>query len=507
MEPLNLGKNAETVPNGGKLYILLNEKAYNQTCFNTDAGSFRFYNSDSLVNYTAAAMLRPQTLLTITESGSPASNIKQFIGNYKAEAQSLLAKTFLSYKSTYEVSLGDMQPGATHFSFVELYVTPEMIKDTNATLTVTGLYVPKKGNPIMHRLNIPVVNSHDPNKMNLKGGRLFYRFIKKRQPLTYKVRFQNTGKGPARKVALDMTMPPSLDPQSITVKDMYPYCPPCDSVAKKRGCWEIVKNEKGAVFTFNGIYLPGTSQKGVEDRDSTKGFMEFGIVSKKRLDNKPFKARTAIYFDKNEPIITNYATGRFHKGLSPVVMAGFEKAYGSGRASDGIITGIGIAPIAPWRPYLQFELYFKQGLSTATTKISKIERPGVIVIDSLQRRYDYKTFDSSQTNSISQIRLVPAQIRYNINKYISIGTGAVVTADMGGYTQSVRRFMLPSATGIQFQYDEVMKQNIKAFSNIKMRPFFDIQLGLVKWGPHAGYRYYYNGRQNSYGFIYAGFRF
>lgn len=499
-------KNPEMENNGGKLYLLLNEKVYGQPCFDTNADAFRFYNNDSLAGARMMATLNPQTTLTVTESGSPASNIKQFISNSNAAAQSLLLKTFSAYKNNYEIDLGEMQAGATHFSFTELFVTPEMIKDTNAVLTVTGVYVPKKGNPVMHRLNIPVVNSHDPNKMNLKGGPLFYRFIKKHQPLTYKVRFQNTGKGPARKVALDMTMPPTLNPQSIVVKDMYPYCPPCDSVATKRGCWEIEKNEKGAVFTFNGIYLPGTGQKGVEDKDSTKGFMEFGIVSKKRLENKPFKARTAIYFDKNEPIITNYATGRFHKGLSIVGMAGFEKAFSNGNVSNGIVTGVGIAPIAPHLPYLQFELYYKQGLATTNTRVENIEQPGTIFIDSLRREFQYKSFDSMVTNSISQIKLVPAQLRYNINKYISAGAGAIVTADVGGYSETNKSYPIVTANGVSFYYDAVTKEKIKSFSNIKLRPFFDLQLGLVKWGPHLGLRYYYNGKQNSYGFLYAGVR-
>ncbi|MFV0604440.1 MAG: PKD domain-containing protein [Niabella sp.] len=498
-------KNTALEKNQGKLYLLVNEKSYEQTCFDTVA--FRFYNQDSLAVHTMMAALNPLSLLTVTESGSPASNIIQTINN-TAEAQSLLAKTFTSYKNSFEIDLGEMQSGTTQFSFTELYVTPEMIKDTNATLTITGVYVPKKGNPVMHRLNIPVVNSHDPNKMNLNGGRLFYRFIKKHQPLTYKVRFQNTGEGPARKVALDMTMPETLDPQSITVKDMYPYCPPCDSVADKRGCWEIVKNEKGAVFTFNGIYLPGTNQKGVEDKDSTKGFMQFGIVSKKRLENKPFKAQTAIYFDKNEPIITNYATGRFHKGVSPVVMAGYEIGFGNGKASNGIVTGFGIAPIAPRLPYLQFELYYKQGLAT-TTNTTLVNRSGTIFVDSIKREFQYENFDSSATYSINQIKLIPAQLRYNINKYVSVGAGAIVSADMGGYTQSNNIYNLfgLNSQGTTTPYQISIREKIKSFSNIKARPFFDLQLGLVKWGPHVGFRYYYYGKENSYGFIYAGVRF
>jgi hypothetical protein len=499
-------KNPESENNKGKLYLLLNEKVYPQICFAADSSSFHFYNNDLLASNSTPASLFPQTTLTVTESGSPASNIKQSLNNM--EAQSLLAKTFSLYKNGFVVDLGEMKPDAAQFSFTELYVTPEMIKDTNATLTITGVYVPKKGNPVMHRLNIPVVNSHDPNKMNLNGGRLFYRFIKKHQPLTYKVRFQNTGEGPARKVALDMTLPPMLDPKSISVKDMYPYCLPCDSVANRQGCWELVKNKKGGVFTFNGIYLPGTNQKGVEDKDSTKGFMEFSIVSKKRLENLPFKAQTAIYFDKNEPIITNQATGRFHKGISFVGMAGFEKSFGNGKISNGIVTGVGVAPIAPRLPYFQFELYYKRGLTTTAENITQSGQTGSIYIDSLRKLFEYIGFDSTTTHYIHQLKLIPAQIRYNINKYISVGSGAIVAADMGGYTKTARNFYLFNFNSINTlrQYEEITETKIKPFSNIKMEPFFDVQLGFVKWGPHVGFRYYYNKKGNSYGFIYAGVR-
>lgn len=80
-------KNTDALANGGKLYLLINEKLYEQTCFDTAA--FRFYNNDSLVSNRMMATLAPQTMLTVTESGSPASRAKQLVGNYNAEAQSL----------------------------------------------------------------------------------------------------------------------------------------------------------------------------------------------------------------------------------------------------------------------------------------------------------------------------------------------------------------------------------------------------------------------------------
>lgn len=500
-------KNTEAQQQKGRLYLMLNEKQFDQTCF--DTSGFRSYNSTApLMAFTKTTeMPLLQSELLVTESGSPASNFPVTVKATAAGA--LFAGTTSLYKNVYSSDIENTPAGEARFSFLQLHVTPEMIKDTNATLTITGVYVPEKGKPVMHKLSVPVVNSHDPNKMNIKGGRISYRFLKKYKPLNYKIRFQNNGKGPARKIALDMTMAGVLNPETIQVTDMSPFCPPCDSLAKeKRGCWELEKNEKGAIFTFHGIYLAGTDQKGVEDKDSTKGFLEFSIVTRKKLQNKPFKSRTAIYFDKNEPVITNHATGRFKKSPSPIFMAGYEHAFGSGATtSNGIVTGVGVAPLAPYRPYLQLELYYKQGLKTTGAHIDGIERSGVIRVGERQE-YAYKTFDSSQTHTISQVRLVPLQLRHNINDFFSIGAGAAVTADIGGRIESENAYHIVGANGVAAEpYKMVQTENIKAFSNWRFQPFVDMQVGKVKLGPHLGIRYYYNGKNNSFGYIYAGWRF
>lgn len=502
-------KNTGTEEDQGKLYLFLNEKIFDQTCFE-NAGEnkgFRFFNrGDSLVTGLPALMagLEPGKQLKITESGSPPSSVVKVL-NY-AEAANTFSSTMLLYKNSFMIELGNTAPGAAHFALAELKVTPEMIKDTNATVTVTGVYVPKKGNPVLHRLNIPVVNSHDPNKMNLKGGRLSYRFLSKHKELTYKIRFQNTGKGPARKIALDVTTPGALDPQTVQIKDLSPFCAPCEVGAEKRGCWELEKKEDGLLFTLHGIYLPGTNQKGVDDKDSTKGFMEFSIVTKKRLDPVPFKARTAIYFDKNEPIYTNNATGRFKKSISPIVMAGFEKAIGKGVVSDGLVTGVGIAPLAPYRPFFQFELYYKQGLRTSAGNYT-IERNGFISIDG-RKEFPYNKMDSSVAHTLSQIKLIPLQLRHNFGNYFSAGAGVSITANLGGSTETALTYHGVSANGVAGQiYKQPLSEKVKAFSGVRVQPFIDIQLGKVKLGPQLGIRYYYNEKKNGYAFFYAGWRF
>ena len=305
-----------------------------------------------------------------------------------------------------------------------------------------------------------------------------------------------------------MSLSSVLNPQTIKVTDMSPKCLPCDSLAKeKRGCWELVKNDSGAVFTFHGIYLAGTNQKDVEDMDSTKGFMEFDIITKKKLENKPFKSRTAIYFDKNEPVITNYATGRFKKSISPIFMAGYEKPFGKNiQTSNGIVVGIGLAPLAPYRPYFQVELYYKEAFATEVINVKGIKQLGTINVDSLNRKFEYQSYDSVRTNKISQIKLVPLQLRHNFGKYFSVGAGAVLSADIAGYTETSNTYQLLGGNGIPVPYTIANKEAVKAFSNLKALPFLDVQVGKVKLGPLLGLRYYYNGKNSSFGYFYAGWR-
>lgn len=498
-------KNKESIDAGGKLFLMLNEKLYSQTCFDTT--SIRLYNTGKMVlNENPMEQMLAINNLEVTESGSPASHT---VLNFSSStASSAFQQALQMYKSIYTIDLDNLEANESKFSFVELHVTPEMVKDTNATLVMTGVYVPPSGKAVMHKLNIPVVNSHDPNKMNLKGGPLAYRFIKKHQEFNYKVRFQNTGEGPARKVALDISLPREFDMTSIKITDMHPYCPPCDSLAGiTTGCWELKRNDDGALFTFKGIYLKGTNQKGVQDKDSTKGFMEFGVHSLKRLDKKPFRARTAIYFDKNEPVITNNATGRFLPGISPLITVGFEHHSSANRKSsgNGLVAGFGLAPLAPRLPYFQFELFYKKGMKTTVENIH-VDKDGFIFIKETRKDFIYDGYDSVLTKNIDQIKLVPLHFRYNLNKYFGIGAGALMSADLGGEETLSNYYHQKSQTAAS-KYLISKTEKIKFMSNYRFQPFIDVQLGLVKWGPHLGARYYPGTNKNSFTYFYAGWRF
>lgn len=484
----------------GKIYLFINEKQFGESSF--DTAGFRLYNEAILSNdKNAIASIRPFENMSLTSSGSPASHIKEEKKFNAAESKTFLANTMKEYRNVFAVDVKDISQ-QSQFMFANLYVTPGMIKDTNATIVITGLFVPDSGNVYMHQLNIPIVTSHDPNKMNLKQGRLSYRTLKKSKSLTYKIRFQNNGEGPARKILLGISLPSAMDAKTIGIKDMSPYCLPCDSVASRTGCWELITTNDSAAFVFNGIYLPGANQQGVEDKDSTKGFVEFDVKTKKKLDNVPFKGRTAIYFDKNEPVITNFATGRFKPGLSPIIMAGYELNPGKSGINDGVTIGAGIAKLAPHKPYFQFEVFFK---SIQNTTSFSSNTPGLVNISG--KDYDYRSYTSSSKTSVMKLGVVPVHVRHNLNDIFSVGLGLRVDTDLGGNISSKNNYVLFNFNGqLNFPYSDSSKEKAQGFSNFDFLPFVDIQAGKVRLGPQIGTRVYYGGNNKTYLYFYASWR-
>lgn len=484
----------------GKIYLFINEKQFGQNSF--DTAGFRLYHEAAMANdKNAIASVRSFDNLLLTSSGSPASHFKEEKKFAGAESKAFLMNTLKTYNNVFAVDVKHAEE-QSQFLFANLYVTPGMIKDTNATIVITGLFVPDSGDVYMHQLNIPIVTSHDPNKMNLKSGRLSYRTLKKNKALAYKIRFQNNGEGPARKILLDISLPPAMDAKTIQIKDMSPYCLPCDSVPSRTGCWELITTNDSAAVVFNGIYLPGTNQQGVEDKDSTKGFVEFDVKTKKKLDNLPFKGRTAIYFDKNEPVITNFATGRFKPGFSPIVMAGYELNLGQFGTNDGITVGAGIARLAPHKPYFQFELFFKS-ISYNTSVTSN--EPGLVRID--QKDYDYRTRTTRSTNALLRLGIVPLHVRHNLNDIFSVGVGLRVDTDLSGTIKDANEYVLFNFNGqANYPYSNLTNTKIKGFSNFDFLPFADLQAGRVRLGPQIGTRYYYGGKNNSYLYFYASWR-
>lgn len=231
-----------------------------------------------------------------------------------------------------------------------------MIKDTSATVTMRGIFVPNRSykNHKIKNLEMEIVTSHDPNKMGSNGSFMNYRLVRFKR-VNFKTRFQNNGEGPARKIRLETDIPDMFDKKTFQIESMYPECPICPKDEEPTvSCLDTIIKQKQIIFTFKNIYLPGTEQKNVKEKDSTKGFVKYSMKFGEDFHKVKNQKQNFDYFDKNEPIITNYATTRFLPGISIGAKAGYN-FYPDLDKSTSYFVGATISPFKSYRFYWQVE--------------------------------------------------------------------------------------------------------------------------------------------------------
>src|SRR3546814_15226552 len=96
-----------------------------------------------------------------------------------------------------------------------------------------------------------------------------------------------------------------VDLSTIRIVDQYPECVPCQEAYAGQSCLDTVTTADSVHFIFRNIYLPGKRQQGINDADSTKGFVEFYARLREKPPKLPFYTQAAIVFDRNEHIKTN----------------------------------------------------------------------------------------------------------------------------------------------------------------------------------------------------------
>lgn len=137
-----------------------------------------------------------------------------------------------------------------------------------------------------------VVSAFDPNmKEATPSGKGKEGFIGKNTPMTYTIHFQNTGTAPARNITILDTLESNLVASSFHM-----ITSTHNAVVYQEG--NVLK------FRFNNIYLPDSNA----DYYGSMGSVTFGILPVRDLaEGTEINNRAGIYFDYNEPIITNYA--------------------------------------------------------------------------------------------------------------------------------------------------------------------------------------------------------
>ena len=134
-------------------------------------------------------------------------------------------------------------------------------------------------------------SSYDPNdKIGYPTGSDVEHFIEKGQDISYRIRFQNTGTDTAFNVVILDTLLSTLDPTTIRLQG-----------ASHPMEFDLTGNGV-AKFTFPNIMLPDSDV----NEPLSHGYVKFNISQKPGLElGTTIENEAAIYFDFNDPIITN----------------------------------------------------------------------------------------------------------------------------------------------------------------------------------------------------------
>ena len=496
-------KNTKNYMTNGKLFLFYNEQKYKANNF--ELSDIRtHHNEKEIIEYNfvyTKDINDSQTFLASTDNVFFEKLILQD-STEKTNLPFTIETAKSDFKNLKVLEFNNMQPNEERNIFFTLKTTPEMLKDTSAIISVRGVYVPDRNydNHNVKDMEMEIVTSHDPNKMSSNGTFMNYRLVRLKI-LKYKIKFQNSGEGPARTIRLETDIPEMLDKSTLKVLDMYPKCRICPKEEVRYSCLDTTFTNTQAIFTFKNIYLPGSEQKNVKEYDSTKGFVKYSIKFSKDFHKKKTKSRTAIIFDKNEPIITNYSTTRFLPGISIGAKTGYNY-YPDLQDSKSYFVGATLSPYKSYRWYWQVELVNSFNSYTTNSFTEQI-------IDGAQgfRFLQRKTTTNNFTNINWEI---PVLIRYNINNFIGLGAGiqanfnlsekqdtTVLTEDFEGTSSD---FTINSTTELS--------QNSNSFVSLKKGILVEATLGFARIGPSLGARYVMNFEDNfNYWQFYAIWKF
>lgn len=496
-------ENLENYVTNGKLYLFFNEKQFKNNNF--DLQEVRPYASERIIkeNSIVAAndIDNSNRYLASSETLVFAKKHRETTNETDLDSTLLAAKN--SYKDVAVLEIDDHNPGETRNVFYTFKTTPEMIKDTSATITMRSIYVPNRSfkNHKIKNLEMEIVTSHDPNKMGSNGSFMNYRFVRYKR-VKFKTSFQNNGEGPARKIQLETDIPDMFDKSTLKIESMYPECPICPKgEAPTISCLDTIVRSTQIFFVFRNIYLPGSSQKNVKEIDSTKGFVKYSMKFNEDFHKIKTKSRTAIIFDKNEPIITNYATTRFTPGISIGAKAGYN-IYTNLENPKSYFVGATVSPFKSYRYYLQAEFLNNvtsyDGTTTVTQEFN--QDTGKVQLNRITASTENKNINWE----------IPVLFRYNISTYFGIGAGAQINMNISEkQTQNIQTDIYEGPS------DKLLLRTVystetatDSFTQLKSGLLFDFTAGFARIGPSFGASYVLNFDNNfNYCQLYAIWKF
>ncbi|RZS98937.1 PKD domain-containing protein [Aquimarina brevivitae] len=485
-------KNTQNYVSNGKLYLFYNDTKFKDNNFTLE--DTRMYHGEKIVPLeNLAIQLEPNHtnsyLASTTETSNTIRNLILQDSTKRTNLPLTLEDSKAQYRNYQVVEFYDMQPGEERNIFRTLKTTPEMLKDTSAIVTLRSIYVPDDNydNHTVKETEMEIVTSHDPNKMSSNGWLMNYRLVRFKR-LKFKIRFQNNGEGPANTIRLETDVPEMFDKSTLNIEGIYPDCPICPKNKEVNySCLDTVLQKDKIIFKFNRIYLPGSQQKNVAEIDSTKGFVKYSLKFGENFHKKKTKSRTAIYFDKNEPIITNYAVTRFMPGISIGAKAGYSWSPDLDNSREYFV-GTTLSPFKSYRAYYQAELM----ASLANYDQTRRYEERTINADGSE---NIVRFTESNSYTTTTLYAVPGSIRYNVSNYFAIGSGIQAKIDLTSKNeqQTIGEGFFLDVDG-QLNPNPDLNQSSSAtieesFINFQTGVFVGFNVGTIRIGPSFGARY------------------
>ncbi|MEI7595349.1 MAG: two-component regulator propeller domain-containing protein [Bacteroidota bacterium] len=135
-----------------------------------------------------------------------------------------------------------------------------------------------------------LTGSYDPNDKMVQEGVLNEKFVLFNTPLTYTIRFQNTGTDTAFNVNIYDTINSNMDMSSLQI------------IGSSHNCIPEVRGTNEVLFHFYNIMLPDSNKTQL----GSNGYLQYRISPKAGLpENTVVKNTAYIFFDYNPAIITN----------------------------------------------------------------------------------------------------------------------------------------------------------------------------------------------------------
>jgi uncharacterized repeat protein (TIGR01451 family) len=181
------------------------------------------------------------------------------------------------------------QSSSTWTARFRIPATTPLRTELAATLAVPALPDEANTKDNSYTATSIVSGSFDPNDKLVAEGILQQRYVEMGTPLHYTIRFQNTGTDTAFTVRVTDELDPKLDLTSLEVLQLsHPA--------------EYVLDGRTLTFHFNNILLPDSTR----DERNSHGYIQYRIKPiSKMTDRTEVRNKASIYFDFNEPVVTN----------------------------------------------------------------------------------------------------------------------------------------------------------------------------------------------------------